>query len=70
MALVSEAARHWLYPALIAGGLSVLAGYMRNDKDLTTRVTALEAHRTDDAARLDRIETKLDRLVGWAFGSK
>lgn len=68
--MIAAAVKQWLYPALIAAGLTALGGYLHNDKDLTARVQALEAHQSDGAARLDRIENKVDKLLEWALGSK
>ncbi len=68
--MLAPAVKTWLYPALIAAGMSAFAGYLHNDKDLISRVVALETGRTEDGKRLDRIENKLDKLVEWALGAK
>lgn len=41
-----------------------------NQTDLATRVSALEAHRTDDESKLDHIQSQVDKLVEWALGHK
>jgi hypothetical protein len=62
----------WL--ALLLAGLSALASvysYLsHNDRDHETRISKLEAHQDDTTQRLDRIETKIDALVKWAFGQR
>ena len=60
----------WL-PFVLAG-LSLLGtlymNFTHNDRENAQKISALESHRVDDNARLDRIETKLDSLVTWALG--
>lgn len=50
--------------ALVAGAST----YFHNDRDLVQRVSVLESHRQDDSQHLDRIESKLDKLVDWTRG--
>lgn len=63
--------RAWIIPFVIAG-LSMLGtvytSITHNDKDLSSRVTALEAHREDDSQKLDHIQQQLDRLVTSVLG--
>ena len=63
----------WWVKAVMPIVLSSLIAFGVSYYTLGNRVTALEAHRTDDSSRLDRIETKLDTLIAnvkWALGSK
>lgn len=59
-----------LIPILLSIGLSGALTFSRttqtNDRELAQRVSALEAHRTDDTSRLDRIENKIDKVLTWA----
>lgn len=57
-----------LIPIILSVMLSGVDTYYHNDRDLVQRVTALESHRQDDNGRLDRIENKIDQLIGWALG--
>jgi hypothetical protein len=43
--------------------VSGYVGYTNNDKIVAARITALETHREDDSARLQRLEAKLDTLL-------
>ena len=61
----------WWVPLLLAAGLSFLGSLYVNERRTTDantqsvaqHISALEAHQTDRDNRLDRIETKLDKLV-------
>lgn len=67
----TPAAPWWLALILSAASLgwAGYTNYTHNDKELAQRITAVEAHRADDTQRLDRVETKLDKLLDWALGS-
>lgn len=52
--------------AVMSGSIAFSRTTQINDRELVQRVSALEAHRTDDSSRLDRIENKLDSLLKWA----
>lgn len=67
---LTVATKQWLLPALIAAGLSLIAGYLHNDKDLTSRVVALETKQTDDHDSIVHTRDQVDRLVEWALGHK
>ena len=60
--------------ALVLAGLSLLGTiYVQmthNDRDNAQRISAIEAHQGDTGKRLDRMESKLDRLIEWALGTK
>lgn len=60
--------------ALVLAGLSALGTvYIQmthNDKENAVRISALEAHRTDGDARIDHIQSQVDKLVEWALGHK
>lgn len=55
----------WL--ALLLAGFSALGTiYIQmthDDKANASRISALEAHRDDDSAKIDHIQTQVDRLV-------
>jgi hypothetical protein len=54
-----------LLPITISLGgfaISAFASYSHNDKDLTSRITAVETRQEDDRAALRRIELKVDRI--------
>ncbi len=63
----------WWLPLILAAIsliVSSFVGYNRNDKDLASRVSVLEAHQEDSVSHLNRIETilggvdnKLDSLT-------
>jgi hypothetical protein len=65
-------------PAGLTWGAIVLAGlsglgtmyvqFTHNDRENAVRISALEAHRTDDAGKLDHIQEQVDKLVAWALG--
>jgi len=57
-----------LLPLIVSLIVSGFAGYYSNDKQIESRVSALEAHRSDDASKLDHIQSQVDRLVQWALG--
>ena len=38
-------------------------GYSGESREVIARITALEAHRTDDAERLQRLEAKVDTIL-------
>jgi hypothetical protein len=44
--------------------------YSHNDKDLTARMSAVEANRSNDKGQLDHIQSQGDRLVEWAIDGK
>lgn len=58
--------------ALILSALALLGTammeYTHTDKENAVRISKLEAHDEDRSQRLDRIESKLDKLVDWALG--
>lgn len=62
----------WL--ALILAGLSAAGTlyieYTHNDRDNAQRISALEAHRADDAGKIDHIQSQVDKLVDWAMGKQ
>lgn len=63
----------WWIPIAIALTSLAISGYgeyAHNDKDLTSKVAALEAHRQDDKSQLTHIQTQVDKLVEWALGTK
>jgi hypothetical protein len=63
----------WLLPLVIAGvslAVSSWASYTSNDKELTSRVTAIETQQKNDLKSIDRIETKLDKLYEYLTGRK
>lgn len=55
--------------ALVGWAISGFVGYSSTDKETAARITALEAHRLDDAQRLERIEHKVDVLYEKATGA-
>lgn len=62
-----------LIPILLALGSLGITGYnayMHNDKELTSRVTAVEVQQKNDGGRLERMEDKLDRVVEAVTGRK
>lgn len=46
---------------------TVYLEFTHNNRDFEARLSALEGHRADDVDRLNRIETKLDQLIGWVL---
>ena len=60
----------WL--ALAVSGLSMLGTiytqYSHDSSVVIQRISILETHQDDTSRRLDRIESKLDRVVEWALG--
>jgi hypothetical protein len=60
--------------AILLAGLTALGSvytqYTRNDREVVQRISALEAHRTDDTEKLDYIQSQVDKLVTWALGHK
>ena len=54
---------NWTAKILLACSGVILSGSTGFVYTTAQRVTALEAHRVDDAARLDRIEAKIDKLL-------
>ncbi len=55
----------WWLPLILAAVsliVSSFVGYNRNDKDLASRVSVLEAHQEDSVTHLGRIETKVDQV--------
>lgn len=67
---MTAATKQWLLPALIAAGLSLVAGYFHNDKDLTSRVTAVETQQKNDHEAIVHTSEQVDKLVEWALGHK
>lgn len=68
----------WWLPVVLAAGLTAvgsgIAGYFHNDKELTARVTAVEIQQQNDSSsihrveqKVDRVDSKLDRILGWVF---
>ena len=57
----------WLIPFLIAGAFTVYASYNHNDKELSSRITAVETaqglDRNMNDSRLNRLEQKVDRVL-------
>lgn len=63
--------------ALLSLVLSAYAGYSHNDKEITSRVVAVETQQKNDhdainrvEGKVDKVDGKLDRLVEWALGKK
>lgn len=60
--------------ALILAGLSLLGTlfieFTHSDRENTGRISRLEAHREDDAIKIDHIQSQVDKLVEWALGKK
>ncbi len=55
----------WWLPLILAAlslVVSSFVGYNRNDKDLASRVSVLEAHQEDSVSHLNRIETMLGQV--------
>jgi hypothetical protein len=54
---------HWfviiIVSALISLAMSAFSGYASNDRDIIQRVTATEAHATDDRKTLEEIKAAL-----------
>lgn len=63
-------AAFWL--SLILAGVSLIvsayAGYNHNDKAMEHRVTTIEVQQKNDASTIQRVESKVDKLVEWALG--
>ncbi len=62
------------YLPYILTGLSVIGGALGSAfiqwSTLVNRVTAIEVHQSDTTQRLDRIESKIDYIVGWTPPAK
>ena len=63
--------------AVVSFLVTAYASYAHNDKDITSRVVAVEVKQTNDhdaiiriEAKQDKTNDKLDRLVEWALGGK
>jgi hypothetical protein len=56
--------------ALLSLFLSAFVGYSHNDRDISNRVSVIETQQKNDGATIQRVESKVDRLVEWALGSK
>ena len=56
----------------VLAALGVLGGiyaqFIHSDQEFATRISVLEAKETVGSDRLNRMESKLDRLVEWALG--
>lgn len=52
--------------AVLSGTIAFSKTTQTNDREIVQRVSALEAHRADDSSRLDRIESKIDKVLVWA----
>jgi hypothetical protein len=73
--MAREKMLQWLVPFLVATGISAYANYTHNDKAIAERLTAVEVQQKNDQTsiqrvevKMDRIDSKLDRLVEWALG--
>lgn len=56
----------WLATSAIAVAgfaISTYHAYTRNDKELSNRVSIVENQQTNDGARLERIENKVDKVL-------
>jgi hypothetical protein len=51
---------------LIAG----MTAYSSNDKQIEHRLTAVETSHAADQAKIDHIQSQVDKLVEWALGHK
>lgn len=76
MAHVTPSTHPWWIPLLVSAAVSglgwVYASYSSDAKELAKVRQQVEDHqKIDDATnqRLDRIESKLDDLIKWAYGS-
>lgn len=63
--------------AIVSALLSGWVGYSHNDKEISNRVVAVETQQKNDhegitrvEGKVDKVDSKVDRLVEWAFGSK
>lgn len=58
--------------ALFMAGLSMIGTlwmeFGHSDRELSQRVSGLEAHRNDDEKKIDHIQEQVDKLVQWAMG--
>jgi hypothetical protein len=57
--------RDWLLPLVLAGlsfAVTAYASYSSNDKATATRITVVETQQKNDDRRLERIETKIDKM--------
>jgi hypothetical protein len=59
-----------LVAAILSGGTALYLQTSREDKVLGERVAAIEAAKTTEAQRLDRIETKLDHIIEQMLGER
>lgn len=58
---------NWILPILLfLAGLAAASftGYSKNDKDVNSRVTAVEVQQKNDGESIHRIEGKVDRVDG------
>lgn len=60
----------WWWGAAFTAALSGIGFAGSQVWSLSTRVTALEAHRDGDVGKLDHIQSQVDKLVEWALGHK
>ena len=70
---ITNASLQWLVPLVVALCALFFSGWNnanRQTDELTQRVSALEAHQTDDSVKLDHVQTQVDKLVEWALGHK
>lgn len=53
--------------ALLSLAVAAYTGYNSNDKDLTSRVVALEVEQSHSQKAVERIEQKVDRILSDEF---
>lgn len=63
--------------AVLSLAMSAWVSYAHNDKDLTSRVTAVETQQKNDHegmqrvdGKLDKLDEKVNKLVEWALGKQ
>lgn len=70
---ITHAAFGWMVPiiiALLSLAVSGFAAYSHNDKEIASRVTAVETQQKNDHEGIKELNEKVDRLLIWALGSK
>jgi hypothetical protein len=55
--------------ALLSMLVSAFTGYSHNDKDIASRISVVETQQKGDHEGIQRVETKVDRLLDWAIGN-
>jgi hypothetical protein len=56
--------------ALLSLAVAAWSDYSHNDKEIASRVTAVETQQKGDHEGIQRVESKVDRLVEWALGKQ